>query len=441
MSVIDFAPNHAFRDRARGAQRRRVAGRSAERANDAGWRLRLAPVVGEATIEYWLLLTLVVVLNLVGLVMVLSASSVMSLETTGSSWTYAIRQAMWMALGFVALAITLRIDLSFWRHNARRGLVIAVGLLLVVLVPGLGVSANGSTRWVGFGQLQLQPSEFAKLALLIFVADLLARRADRVRDSRFSIRPVMVVTAVFGGLLMLQPNLGTTILLGCIVMVMLFIAGAPGGPLLGCGLGGAFAAVVLAMSAPYRRARLLGFLHPWSDPSNTGYQVIQSQVGLADGHLLGAGLGASRAKWGFLPYAHTDFIFAIIGEELGLVGAIAVVLLFVALAVLGVRTAMRSRDRFGMLVAAGVTAWLSIQALVNIGAVIGVLPVTGVPLPFISFGGSSLLFTLVASGLLLNVARNPAKPARHPGAESSRNGVGRSRHPRRRADVATASGR
>lgn len=441
MSVIDFSPNHAFRDRGVVTRRRRVATGPVSRGAHASRRLRLPPVVGEATPVYWLLLTVIVVLNLVGLVMVLSASSVMSLESTGSSWTYAIRQAIWMALGFVALAVTLRVDLSFWRRNARRFLVIAAGLLLVVLVPGLGVSANGSTRWVGFGPFQLQPSELAKLALLIFIADLLARRADRVRDTRFSVRPVMVVTAMFAGLLMLQPNLGTTILLGCIAMVMLFVAGAPGGPLLGCGLSGVLAAVLLAMSAPYRRARLLGFLHPWSDPGNTGYQVIQSQVGLADGHLLGAGLGASRAKWGFLPYAHTDFIFSIIGEELGLVGAIAVVLLFVALAVFGVRTAMHSRDRFGTLVAAGVTAWLSIQAFVNIGAVIGVLPITGVPLPFISFGGSSLLFTLVATGLLLNVARNPATQLTEAVSESSHDGLSRSRRPRRRANVMASSGR
>jgi len=363
--------------------------------------------VGEATNGFWLLAIVVVVLNLVGLIMVLSASSVMSLDTTGSSWTYFIKQGMWMAVGTVALLFCTTCDLQVIRRFARLGLVVAGGLLVAVLVPGLGVSANGSTRWVGVGPLQLQPAEFAKLAMLVFVADLLTRRADRVRDPRLSVRPVVVVAGVFAGLLMLQPNLGTTIILMSIVMVMLFVAGAPGRELAGWSVAGTAVAVMLALAAPYRRARILAFLHPWKDPGNTGYQTIQSQVGLATGGFLGKGLGASRAKWGYLPFAHTDFIFAIVGEELGLLGALLVVSLFVLLAAFGVRAATKSKDRFSMLVAIGVTTWLVLQAFVNIGAVIGILPITGVPLPFLSFGGSSLLFTMMASGLLLNVARKP----------------------------------
>ena len=363
--------------------------------------------VGEATNAFWLLAIVVVVLNLIGLIMVLSASSVMSLDTTGSSWTYFIKQGMWMAVGAVALLVCMLCDLNIVRRFSRIGIVVAGGLLVAVLVPGLGVSANGSTRWVGFGPLQLQPAELAKLAMLVFVADLLTRRADRIHDPRFSVRPVVIVAGAFAALLMLQPNLGTTIILMSIVMVMLFVAGAPGRELAGWGVAGTFAAVVLALAAPYRRARVLAFLHPWNDPGNTGYQTIQSQVGLATGGFLGKGLGASRAKWGFLPFAHTDFIFSIIGEELGLVGALLVVGLFVLLAFLGVRAATRSKDRFGTLIAIGVTTWLVLQAFVNIGAVIGILPITGVPLPFLSFGGSSLLFTMMASGLLLNVARQP----------------------------------
>jgi cell division protein FtsW len=373
--------------------------------------LRRPRLVGQSTTNFWLLLTVVVVLNLVGLVMVLSASSVMSLRETGSSWTYFLRQAMWMAVGFGVLGAFLVIDLSVLRRYAKPLLLASLGMLLAVLVPGLGVSANGSTRWLGFGPLQLQPAELVKFALIVWVADLLARRSKKLTDARLTVVPPMLALGAVAMLLMMQPNLGTTIVVGCIVLVVVYVAGAPARPLAGCAVVGTFAAVVMALAVPYRRARVLAFLNPWADPGNTGYQVIQSQVGLANGHLLGTGLGASRAKWGFLPFAHTDFIFAIIGEELGLVGAVAVVALFVALAVLGVRTAMRASDRFGTLLATGITTWLAVQAVVNIGAVVGAMPITGVPLPFISFGGSSLLFTLAATGVLLNISRNPGAAA------------------------------
>ena len=277
--------------------------------------------------------------------------------------------------------------------------------MVMVLVPGLGVSANGASRWLGYGQLSIQPSELAKLAVIFFAADLLARRADRAHDWRLTLQPVMVIFGGFAGLLMLQPNLGTTIILAAIVLTMLFVAGVPGTPLAVCVGGLVAAASAFAFLEPYRMRRLLAFRDPWADPLNSGLQTIQSQIGLANGGLLGRGLGEGRAKWGFLPEAHTDFIFAIIGEELGLLGAMTVVALFLGLGLLGVRTALRAPDRFGMLIATGVTAWILIQAFINIGAVVGVLPITGVPLPFVSSGGSSLLFTMVATGVLLNVAR------------------------------------
>jgi cell division protein FtsW len=271
---------------------------------------------------------------------------------------------------------------------------------------------NGSSRWIGFGAFGIQPSEFAKLAVLVFAADLLARRQAWIHDTRVTLRPVMVTFAVFAALIMLQPNLGTTIVLAAITFSILFVSGIPLRPLVGWGAAGSAAACVAAMGQSYRRARILAFLHPWNDPLNTGYQTIQSQVSLASGGWFGVGLGASRAKWGFLPYAHTDFIFAIIGEELGLVGALLVVGLFVVLGYLGVRASLQCADPFARLLAIGITTWLCVQAFVNIGAVIGVLPITGVPLPFISFGGSSLLATMAASGILLNVARNTGTPPR-----------------------------
>ncbi|MGQ0616654.1 MAG: putative lipid II flippase FtsW [Acidimicrobiia bacterium] len=370
---------------------------------------RRAPAVTAAPGVYLLLFAVISVLALIGLVMVLSASSVIALHEHANPYHYFGRQALWLAGGTVLFVITLRTDYHRFRRLATPMLVLCLALLVMVLVPGVGTNANGSSRWLGFGSLSLQPSEFAKLAVLLFSADLLARRADRIDDCRATLRPVLVVLAAVAALIMLQPNLGTTIIVVFIGFAVLFTAGVPLGPLAGCSLAGGGLALAASVTEGYRRARLFAFLHPWQDPSNTGYQTIQSQVSLASGGWLGVGLGASRAKWGFLPYAHTDFIFAIIGEELGLVGATLVVGLFVLLGALGIRAAMTARDTFGRLVAVGVTAWLCGQAFVNIGAVVGVLPITGVPLPFVSFGGSSMLSTMAAAGILCNVARQPRR--------------------------------
>jgi cell division protein FtsW len=356
------------------------------------------------------LLAVITTLNLLGLVMVMSASSVASLDDYGSSWYVVMRQAMWLALGTIACVIVLRVDYHRWRRMATPLLVISTALLALVLVPGIGITVNGASRWLGYGPLSLQPSELAKLTLLLFAADLLARRAAWMDDIRLTLVPVTAVFGMIAVLLMLQPNLGTTLVLGAVVVSLLYVAGTPLVPLTGLAAVGALVASGLALWAPYRRARVLAFLDPWADYQNTGYQNIQSLVGVASGGITGIGLGESRAKWGFLPYAHTDFIFAIIGEELGLIGALVVVALFVGLCLLGARAALLAPDRFGMLLAAGVTVWFGVQAFVNIGAVIGILPITGVPLPFVSYGGSSLLFSMVAAGLLLNVARQAQLP-------------------------------
>jgi cell division protein FtsW len=355
--------------------------------------------------SYLLLFAVIVVLNLIGLVMILSASSVTALEYEGSSYYYFERQLLWLFAGSIVFLISLRVDYRVWRRFAVPLVVVSALLLVVVLLPGIGQNVNGSSRWIGVGTFGIQPSEFAKLAMLVFAADLLARRQSLITDTRVTLRPVMVAFAVFALLIMLQPNLGTTIVLAAITFTVLFVAGTPLAALAGWGIVGCCAAGIASMGESYRRARILAFLHPWNDPLNTGYQTIQSQVSVASGGWLGVGLGASKAKWGFLPYAHTDFIFAIISEELGLVGAMAVVGLFVALGFLGIRIGMRTSDPFGRMLAIGITTWLCVQAFVNIGAVIGVLPITGVPLPFISFGGSSLLATMAGAGILLNVAR------------------------------------
>ena len=352
-----------------------------------------------------LILLAVGLLCLLGLMMVLSASSVEALHSYGGAWMFFQRQVLWVALGAVAMVTAARVDYHRWRPLVRPVLFVTVALLVVVLLPGLGVTVGGSTRWLQLGPLRVQPSELAKLALLLFSADLLARRADRVHEPGAILRPLLLVTCALGALIMLQPDMGTTITMTVIALTIVFVGGLPLGRMAALVGGTAAAGLVVGMLEGYRRARLFSFLDPWADAANTGYQVAQSIVALGSGRITGVGLGASRAKWGFLPNAHTDFIFAIIGEELGLLGTLFVVGLFVWLAVLGVQVALSAPDRFGSLLAAGVTGWIGAQAVVNMGAVTGRLPVTGVPLPFVSFGGSSVLITMAAAGILVNVAR------------------------------------
>jgi len=346
----------------------------------------------------------VAVLVVVGLVMVLSASSVQAERDSGSTWTYFLKQSMWTALGCAAIAVTSRFDYRRWRALVPVLLAGSMFLLVLVLVPGFGIQVNGARSWLGRGALRVQPSELVKLTLLLFCADLLAKRAHLMDDPRVTLNPVLAVSGITVFLMMLQPDLGSTMVMGVIVFAVLFVAGMPLGRLAGVFTLSGAGATVLALSETYRRNRLLAFLHPSRDPGNTGYQINQSLMGIASGGLFGVGLGNSKAKWGFLPNAHTDFIFAIIAEELGLVGALLVIALFVGFAILGVKAALDAPDRFGCYVAAGITAWILAQAFVNIGGVVGVLPITGLTLPFISFGGSSLVVTMASTGILLNIA-------------------------------------
>jgi cell division protein FtsW len=349
---------------------------------------------------------LVGVLCVFGLVMVGSASPLISIGLYGSPWAIFIRQALYMGVGITALLICSRLDYRKWR--AIRGPLVGgtLALLVVVLVPHLGTSAGGSSRWIGFGLLQLQPSELMKLALAVFAADLLARRADRTTDPKMVIVPVLAMLAISGVLILKQPDMGTALVLSCIAFGILFLGGVPMGPIFK--ILGSFTvlAIIVGLADPYRRDRILSYLNPGANKSGTGYQVWQSLIGLGTGHLFGLGLGGGREKYGTLPNAHTDFIFSVVGEELGLIGAVLLLVLFFALAWFGLRAATRAPDRFGSLLAVGITTWVTSQAIINIGAVVGVLPVTGIPLPFISFGGSSLIITMAAVGILVNIARH-----------------------------------
>lgn len=382
-----------------------------EGSRPAPGRRRPAADPGDARTTALPLVAVVGVLNVIGLMMVLSASNVAALRDYGSSWFFFTRQAIWVAVGIVVMVVCARTDYRRWRALGLPLVGISAVLLLLVLIPGVGISVHGSSRWLGAGFIRMQPSELAKLAVLLFAADLLARRRDK-GDLSSPLKPVLVVVGLIAALVMKQPDMGTTLAIGTIVMALLFLVGVPLRTMVGLVAAAAGAAFVVGMVEPYRRARLMSFMDPFADGQNSGYQVVQSLVGLGSGQLTGVGLGASRAKWGFLPNAHTDFIFAVIGEEMGLLGAVVVVALFAAFAVIGVRTALRCPDTFGMLLAGGVTAWLVGQAIINISTVCGLLPVTGVPLPFVSLGGSSTVIAMAAVGLMVSVARRsgPARP-------------------------------
>jgi len=361
--------------------------------------------VGRRTPVFLVLFVAVVSLALLGVVMVLSASAAVSISESDSAWLLFRRQLLWVGIGFFALLITMRVDYHRWRILAVPSVVGSVLLLVVLVIPGVGITANGATRWLSVGPLSFQPSEIVKLALILFIADLLARPSRSMDDTSITFRPIAVVTGLIVLLLAVQPHLGAILVIATIAVAMLFLAGAPLAHLTGLVAGGGLTAAVMVMSTAWRRARFLAFRDPWADPAGVGYQPLQSLHAITVGGLSGVGLGASRAKWGFLPYAHTDFIFAIVAEELGLIGAASVILAFVVIAVAGFVAALRAPDRFGMLLAVGITTWTVAQALFNLGAVMSLLPVMGVTLPFLSFGGSSLVVTMASMGVLLNVAR------------------------------------
>ena len=352
-------------------------------------------------------------LLLLGLTMVLSASFASSLANDVSPFLYVKKQAVWAVLGVVAFITFSRLDYRKLKGWGYLGIVVVFVLLLAVLIPGLGTTAGGSSRWLTLGPLSLQPSELAKIALILFIADVFSRKdPDAMQELSHTLLPVIPVLGVLALLIMAQPDMGTTMLVGVIGFGMLFLSGAPLRYLGALGAVGGAVTVFGALAEPYRRARVLSFLNPWADPLNTGYQTIQSLIAMGSGGFFGVGIGASRQKWLYVPNAHTDFIYAILGEELGFLGTVVVLGMFTFLAYLGIRIARNAPDRFGMYIAAGITIWVAFQALVNMGAVTASLPITGVPMPLVSFGGSSLVVTLVGMGILTNIAKQSLKPKR-----------------------------
>ncbi|MDP9442876.1 MAG: putative lipid II flippase FtsW [Actinomycetota bacterium] len=343
-----------------------------------------------------------------GLLMVLSASSVESFyDYGGNSYAVFLRQVMWVAIGLPAAWVASRLPLPLIGGLSTLGLLVSVGLLAATYVPGLGTEVNGNQNWLSFGgPFRIQPSELAKLTLVLWVAHVYARKGSRLDEWRHLLLPMVPVSLLVAGLVVGQRDLGTALVLFAIILGLLWVVGAPfrlfGGAVVLAG----GTALFLASLSPARMARLTSFTDPFADYDQAGWQAAHGFFALANGGWWGVGLGASVQKWeGKLPEAHNDFIFAIIGEELGLFGTLLVLLLFGLLVFAGFGIAARTRDPFARYAAAGITIWLAAQAVINIGMVLGLLPVIGIPLPLVSYGGSALVPTLVALGVLVNLAK------------------------------------
>jgi cell division protein FtsW len=354
--------------------------------------------------------------------MVLSASSVSAFAQYGDSFLFVQRQGAYAVVGLVGLLLASKMRPEAWRRLAWPLLLITVAMLLLVLVPAAGIEAYGSSRWFQLGPVTVQPSELAKLSLVVFGAAVLARKWGRLDDPGHLALPLLPVCAIVCALVMLQPDLGTTLILAGSIFLLLFAAGVRLRYLSLAALVGAAVGAGLIMSADYRRVRFLSFLDPWADAKSTGYQLVQSLIALGSGGWTGVGLGSSRQKWQYVPNAHNDFVFSILGEELGLIGEIVVLAAFCTLIYAGLKIATRTTDVFSRLLAAGIVSWFGLQALVNLGAVTGLLPITGVPLPFLSYGGSSLVVSLTAVGVLVAIARAPVRAATRGGSAAVRRG-------------------
>ncbi|HEX6936932.1 MAG TPA: putative lipid II flippase FtsW [Actinomycetes bacterium] len=385
-----------------------------------------ASLLDRPATPYYLLLGASTLLLVLGVVMVFSASSVTAFAFLGSSMAIVSKQAMWVLIGLPLMWLASRLPVPAWRMVAYLGL--ATSLALLVLVAVAGTEVNGNRNWLDFGgPFRIQPSELAKLSLILWGADLLARKERLLTQWKHLLVPVLPVGGGVIGLVLLGGDLGTAVILAAILGALLYVAGAPKRLFLGALVPAALFIAWMVNSHSYRMSRITDWLHPeQADPLGTGLQALHGKFALASGGWWGVGLGGSKEKWGALPEAHTDFIFAIIGEELGLVGTLAVLGLIGAIGYSGLRIALAATDPFVRLAAAGVTAWLLVQALVNIGAVLGLLPIMGVPLPLVSYGGSALVPTMLGIGMLLSFARPPGTRTSRFSRRRSGRGVGRS---------------
>jgi len=351
-----------------------------------------------------LLFTVIIILLVGGVVMVYSASSVWSLYKFEDSFFYLKRQLLFAGAGMVAMLFFMYIPYTNWKKYSNLLIVLCFILLLIVLIPGIGMVRGGARSWIGVGAFSIQPSEFMKLGLIIFLAALLSDKQKYITSLTKGFLPCLLLIFTAFGLIMLQPDLGTGLVLVLTCVTMLFIAGARIPHFIGLGIVGFIGFALLIVSAPYRLNRIFAFLNPWEDPLGDGFQIIQSLYAIGPGGLMGLGFGNSLQKYFYLPEPQTDFIFAIIAEELGFIGGLFLIILFFILLWRGVKVALEAPDPFARYLALGIVSMLIIQVIINISVVIGLIPVTGITLPFLSYGGSSLTLTLCSVGILLNIS-------------------------------------
>ena len=349
---------------------------------------------------------IVSILISLGIVMIYSSSGIYALQQLGDSAYFLNRHLFFLTLSVVLMLMVMMVDYRELRRLAKPLLLAGIVLLVLVLIPGIGKESNGARRWFQVGPINFQPSEFVKIAVLIYVADFLARKKNKIRDFKEGFLPLMIVLGMVCLLIIKQPDMGNSVSIAVIVLILMFVVGARMRHLGMIVLAAIPVVYLLIVKAPYRLARIMAFLDPWEDSLGIGFQLTQSQIALGSGGLIGVGLGKSVQKLFYLPAAHTDFILSIIGEELGFMGTLTVIGLFILLIWQGARIAKRTNDDFGYFLATGIVAMIGLQAVVNIGVSIGALPTKGLPLPFVSYGGSALIFNMLAIGLLLNISRH-----------------------------------
>lgn len=360
-------------------------------------------------LDYGLLIVVLILLAF-GLVMVLSASAPYSLRTEGNSYFYAEKQLKFAILGIIIMFIVSNIDYRIYKGKLADIAMIGAGLLLVaVLIPHVGITRNDATRWLGIGTFQFQPSELMKIALIIFMSAKISKNPGKIKNFWTGLVPYLALIGVIGGLLMFEPHMSATMIIAVIAVAIIFAAGAKMSQLVPIGVIGMIGAFFLARMKEYRWKRMIIFIDPWQDAQGDGWQIIQSLYAIGSGGLFGVGIGKSIQKYMYIPEPHNDFIFAILAEELGLVGVFAVMILFGLFIWRGITIALKAPDIFGTLVAVGITTMIGIQAVFSMAVVSSSMPVTGIPLPFFSYGGTALIMLLASVGVLLNISRHATK--------------------------------
>jgi cell division protein FtsW len=356
------------------------------------------------------LFTITFILICIGTVVIYSASSIYAWERYKDSLFFLKRRITFLIIGSILTLLVMSIDYKKFRGWAKPLLTLSILLLVLVLIPHVGREVAGARRWFRVKFISFQPSELANIAIIIYIADFIARKGEDIKTFWQGFLPPMFILGAAALLILAQPDLGTVLALAIVVLIMLFVAGVRGAYLLSVILASLPLLYVLIFNVPYRRMRIMSFLNPWLDPKGSGFQVIQSQIALGSGGIFGVGLGHSKQKLFYLPAAHTDFIFSIIGEELGLLGTVGVIILLIVFIQQGLKIIKDASDKFGYFLSLGLVLMISLKAVINIGVSCAILPTKGLPLPFISYGGSSFIFDMISVGILMNIARTGEYP-------------------------------